>query len=130
MEKIKSVKAKLEKKTEAVAGKDVLAVAVVGGKQHLLHEGDVIKVANLNQEPGKRIDDFEVLLYGRGKEFFFGTPVLKDVKIEAEVLENFKGKKLDVIKFKAKSRYRKKIGYRSKLTKIKVLKITGDLNGS
>src|SRR3989338_7024822 len=103
MEKTKSGKAKVEKKIEAVAGNDALAVAVIAGKQYLLHEGDVIKVANLNQEPGKKIEDFEVLLYGRGEEFFFGTPVLKDVKIEAEVLENFKGKKLDVIKFKAKS---------------------------
>lgn len=130
MKKTKYEKAKEEEKTESMTGNDTFVVAIVGGKQHLLHEGDVIKVANLNKEAGQKIGDFEVLLYGRGGEFSFGTPYLSKIGIEAEVLENFKGKKLDVVKFKAKSRYSKKIGYRSKLTKIKILKITGEGHGS
>lgn len=107
-----------------------MAVAVVGGKQFILHEGDVLTVDNLKKTVGDRFNDFNVLFYGEGEMFSFGTPSLTGSKIEAEVLENFKGRKIDVVKFKAKSRYSKKVGYRPSLTRVKILSIAGGQPGS
>ena len=107
-----------------------LAVVMIAGKQYLLREGDVLTVENLGEDIGQKLGGFNVLLYGDGGHYSFGTPVIQGAKVEAEVLGNFKGKKIDVIKFKAKSRYSKKIGYRSQLTKIKILKIQGGHSGS
>lgn len=129
MEKTKSKKTV---KTEKVEQKNVkkMAVAVIGGKQHLLHEGDVVSVQALNTPVGNKVDSFDVLLYAENDKYYFGTPILKGAKVEVEVLEDFKGKKIDVVKFKAKSRYSKKRGYRSVLTKVKVLNISGGTNGA
>lgn len=51
-----------------------------------------------------------------------GSPFLK-IKAGAEVVEQIKGDKIRVAKFKAKVRYRKVMGFRPKLTKIKIIKI-------
>ena len=129
MEKAKLKKSiKPEKVEVEKTGK--MAIAVIAGKQHVLHEDDVLSVQSLNEEVGKKIGDFDVLFYAEGDKYYFGTPILKEAKVEVEVLEDFKGKKIDVIKFKAKSRYSKKRGYRSVLTRIKVLKISGGISGS
>ena len=129
MEKAKLKKAERPEKLEPEkTGK--MAIAIIGGKQHVLHEGDVLSVQSLNEEVGKKASDFEVLFYGEGSKYYFGTPVLKEAKVEVEVIEDFKGKKIDVIKFKAKSRYSKKRGYRSTLTRIKVLNISGGISGA
>ena len=129
MEKAKLKKAVKAKKLEPEeTGK--MAIATIGGKQHVLHEGDVLSVQSLGEEVGKKTSDFEVLFYGEGGKYYFGTPILKEAKVEVEILEDFKGKKIDVIKFKAKSRYSKKRGYRSVLTKIKVLNISGGQIGA
>lgn len=129
MEKTKSKKTvRAEKIEPEKTGK--MAVAIIGGKQHVLHEGEILSVQSLNEKVGNKVSDFDVLFYAEEDKYYFGTPVLKDSKVEVEVLEDFKGKKIDVIKFKAKSRYSKKRGYRSVLTRIKVLKILGDRNGA
>lgn len=51
-----------------------------------------------------------------------GTPVLQE-KVAAEIVDQLKGDKIRVAKFHAKVRYRKVMGFRKKLTKIKVIKI-------
>ena len=107
-----------------------MAIAIIGGKQHVLHEGDVLSVQSLSEEIGKKVSNFDVLFYAEEDKYYFGTPLLKEAKVEVEVLGDFKGKKIDVIKFKAKSRYSKKRGYRSALTRIKVLKISGGQVGA
>ena len=129
MEKTKLKKVLKSTKT-VIPTNGPMAVAVISGKQHLLREGDVVTVENLDEEAGAKVSDFDVLFYGSEGNFSFGTPVLKEARVEVEVLGNFKGEKIDVIKFKAKSRYSKKRGYRSSLTQVKVLKIKGGSHGS
>ncbi len=96
------------------------AVIRLQGKQYKVSEKDEIlvdKMLDLKAEA-------EVLLFSDGEEVKVGKPVLTDVKVKLKVLaEMEKGEKIEVYKFKAKSRYRKHIGFRPQYTKLLVEKI-------
>lgn len=93
------------------------AIIRISGKQYKVGEGDIIDVAKTDKT------DCEVLLVAEDDKVAIGDPVVKGAKVKLEIVEQFKGKKLDIYKFKAKSRYRRHIGFRQQLTKIKVNKI-------
>lgn len=99
----------------------MLAVIKTGGKQYLVKEGDELKIEKVNTEKDGGIS-FEVLLLADedGKKFELGNPVLSGVSVHANVLEHGRGKKVTIIKFKPKVRYRRKIGHRQPYSKIKV----------
>jgi large subunit ribosomal protein L21 len=97
------------------------AVVRIGGKQYKAEEGKEILVDKL-VEP-KKLDP-EVLLFVDGEKVKVGKPILKDVKISLKVVTELeKGEKVDVYKFKAKSRYKKHIGFRPQYTRLLVSKI-------
>jgi large subunit ribosomal protein L21 len=94
-----------------------------GGKQYLVKEGMMITVDQLNIEKGKKVELETILKFNEeGKAFELGQPILKE-KVSAEVIDNIKGDKIRIVKFKAKSRYRKVRGFRARLTKLKIIKI-------
>ncbi|MFH1171525.1 MAG: 50S ribosomal protein L21, partial [bacterium] len=62
------------------------------------------------------------LLLG-GKKVQIGTPLVAGAHVEASLVEHGKGKKVTVVKYKAKVRYRRKIGHRQQYTKVKIEKI-------
>lgn len=99
------------------------AVVKTGGKQYLVKEGITIIVDKLNLEKGTKIELETLLKFNEeGKAFKLGQPLLKE-KVSAEVIDNVKGDKIRIAKFKAKSRYRKVRGFRARLTKLKITKI-------
>ena len=113
MEKTKSV-TKKKKKT------DKYAVIRIKGQQYKVSEGDEILIGKTSD---KKIEA-EVLLYSDGKEIKVGKPVVSGIKVKLKVLEEAeKGKKLHVKKYRAKSRYRKKIGFRPVYTRLLIEKI-------
>jgi large subunit ribosomal protein L21 len=59
-----------------------------------------------------------VLLINQNKKIKIGHPYLNNVKIEAIILDHFEGKKFIVYKMKPKKKYRRKTGFRPKLTKL------------
>jgi len=100
-----------------------IAVIKTGGKQYLVKENQQISVDNLNQEAKSKIDlDVLALIDTEKDTVELGKPFLAQ-KLNAEVVENFKGDKIRVAKFKAKSRYRRVRGYRHHLSAIKIGKI-------
>lgn len=101
----------------------MLAVIKTGGKQYLVKEGDEIEIEKIEGEPGKKIYFEKVLLLEKNGEVFLGQPYLEGVKVQGEILEQKKGKKIVVLKFKKKKRYRVKKGHRQLLTKVKIKKI-------
>lgn len=105
-----------------------MAIAVIktGGKQYKVTEGQTLKIEKIEEEVGKKINLAEVLLVSddKGKEVQIGTPFLESAKVEAEVLEQAKDKKVTVIKYKAKTRYKRTLGHRQHFTKIKITKIS------
>lgn len=90
-----------------------LAVIRTSGKQYLVKEGDTISV----DAPPKEID---VLLVTDGENIKVGTPLVDGVVVKFEVVKSGLGPKIRVAKFKAKSRYRKVIGFRPKVTTVKI----------
>lgn len=100
------------------------AVIEINGKQHQVSEDDEIEVDKIEGDKGKKITFDKVLLIVNDKKKKIGTPLVKGAKVTAEILDQFKGKKIRVATYKAKSRYRRVIGHRSQLTKIKIKKIT------
>lgn len=113
-------------KTEAVLKADEpkkLAVIELSGHQYLVKEGENLTIDNQNLEPGKKFKVAEVLLLESNGEVLVGQPYVSGGSVELEVLENKKGEKIEVMKYKAKSRYHKHIGYRSSLTEVKVVSV-------
>ena len=102
----------------------MFAVIKTGGKQYIVREGEELKVEKLEVENGEKIE-FDALLMAdeEGSNVTIGTPTVKDVKVIAGVVETGKGKKIEIIKFKAKSNYRRHTGHRQPFTKIKIEKI-------
>lgn len=100
------------------------AIVKIGGKQHKVREGDILKVEKLKDaNPGdKKVFD-EVLLRSGDDKVEIGGPYLK-AKVEVEVKSSGKGKKGVVFHYKPKKRYRKKTSYRPNYTEIKVVKIS------
>lgn len=97
-----------------------LAVVKTGGKQYVVKAGEEIIVDNLSVEAGKPVElDLLALLDNEKLSVDLGTPLLK-TKVKATVVENVKGDKLRVSRFKAKTRYRKTRGFRAQLTRLKI----------
>jgi large subunit ribosomal protein L21 len=102
------------------------AVIETGGKQYKVAEGDVLSIEKLPGEhkDGDKITFDRVLLVADDKDTKVGTPYVSGAKVEAVFKEDGRGKKLHIIKFKAKSNYSKKIGHRQPYTKVAISSIT------
>jgi large subunit ribosomal protein L21 len=97
------------------------AVIMTGGKQYLVSEGDELEVEML--APAKTAS-FEPLLFIDGEKITVGTPLVKELKVNADIVEQLvKAEKVTVIRFKAKKRVHKRRGHRQKLAKIKIKSI-------
>ena len=84
----------------------------------------MLSVEKIDKKVGSEINFDKVLLYHDGKKAEIGRPYLKGKKVTAKVLEQGKGKKIYVIKFKSKVRYRRRKGHRQLFTKVKIEKIS------
>ncbi len=99
------------------------AVIATGGKQYTVSEGDVIYVEKLGVEAEETVTFGEVLAVIDGENSKFGTPTVDGASVEAKVVKNGKGKKLYILKYKAKKNEKKKIGHRQPYTKVEITKI-------
>ena len=104
----------------------MIAVIKTGGKQYKVKEGAKLKVEKLDVEKDTSIDFDEVLLVSdeKGGDTKIGKPNIEGAKETAKVLEQGRSKKIDVIKYKRKIRYRKKYGHRQPFTEVQIEKIT------
>ena len=91
-----------------------------GGKQYKVKNGQFITVEKLDGQSGDHVEFTEVLMLADGDNVQLGEPYLKGVKVIAEIVEQSRGEKIDVIKFKRRKGYRRKIGHRQYITKLKV----------
>ncbi|MBE8190615.1 MAG: 50S ribosomal protein L21 [Alphaproteobacteria bacterium] len=101
------------------------AVIRTGGKQYRVAKDDVIAVERIPAENGAKINFDEVLLVGEeGKAPKIGAPVVAGAKVIGEVLDQAKGDKVDVIKFRRRKNYRRVKGHRQDQTWVKITNIT------
>lgn len=117
-EAIKKTKEKTEKKNEK------FAVIKLAGSQLKVFEGKEYEVNKLSGKKGDKIEIEDVLLIHDGKETKIGEPTVKDAKVTLEITSQKKGKKIDGLVYKAKSRYRKRYGFRPLITRVLVKKIS------
>jgi large subunit ribosomal protein L21 len=96
------------------------AVFKTGGKQYRASTGDVIKVEKIEAEKGATIELDQVLMVGEGEDVKVGTPFLEGGKVTAKVLDQGRGDKIKVIKFKRRKNYRRKMGHRQYFTQIEI----------
>ena len=99
------------------------AVIVTGGKQYTVAEGDVLYIEKLNAEADSTVKFDQVLAVLDGENSKIGAPVVEGAAVEAKVVKNGKGKKIHVLKYKAKKNEKKKIGHRQPYTKVEITKI-------
>jgi large subunit ribosomal protein L21 len=99
------------------------AVIKTGGKQYIVQEGEILTIERLEATEGKVVFD-EVLLVANAKSATIGQPLVSGAKVAATVIEEGRGEKKMVFRYKSKTRYKKKKGHRQPFTKVKIDKIS------
>ena len=99
------------------------AIIETGSKQYRVEIGDVLDVERLRGKEGGELKLRDVLLLRDGKKLEVGQPKVKGATVTCEVVEQLRGKKIDVFKFKRRKDSRRKIGHRQELTRLKVKEI-------
>lgn len=102
-----------------------LSVIKTGGKQFVVREGSVITVEKMSNDhkKGDKVSFGDVLLTCDGSATEVGAPLISGAKVEAEILEVGRAKKVEVIKYHAKSNYFKNRGHRQPFAKVKITKV-------
>ena len=99
------------------------AVIVPGGKQYTVEEGSVLFIEKLTAEAEETVKFDQVLAVLDGENSKFGAPVVEGAAVEAKVVKNGKGKKIDIITYKPKKGEKRHIGHRQPYTKVEITKI-------
>lgn len=100
------------------------AIVEDGGKQYTAVEGGTIEVDYFESEPGTEVNLERVLMIVDGEKVSIGKPLLKNAQVKASVLNQMKGPKLTVFRYKPKKRIRVKTGHRQKYTRLQIEAIT------
>jgi large subunit ribosomal protein L21 len=96
------------------------AVITSGGKQYLVEKDQVLEVELLGDE--KKVT-FDVLMVIDGDSIKVGAPLVEGAKVHAEVVEEVKGDKIKILKFKPKKRVKRLTGHRQHYAQVKITKI-------
>ena len=101
------------------------AVIQTGGKQYKVSEGTVVSIEKMIGEykKGDKLVFDKVLLVDDGKNTTIGTPYITDAKVDAEIVEIGRARKILVVKYKQKSRYLRRNGHRQPFFKVKITSI-------
>ncbi len=98
------------------------AIVFTGGKQYKVAEGDTIEVEKLDAEAGSTVE-LPVVFVADGDAITFDAEKLASAKVTAEIVDQFKGEKQLVFKFKKRKGYKKMQGHRQRLTRLKVTSV-------
>lgn len=101
------------------------AIIVTGGKQYRVQEGDVIFVEKMDVAEGTNVNFDSVLAVGNEGSVKVGTPVVEGASVEAKVVKNGKGKKLNIITYRPKKGSVRRMGHRQPYTKVEITAIKG-----
>jgi large subunit ribosomal protein L21 len=95
------------------------AIVKTGGKQYKVAVGDIVEVEKLDGAPGAELM-FPALLVVDGDDVTTDVDALAKVSVSGVVVEQTKGPKIRIHKFKNKTGYHKRQGHRQKLTRVEV----------
>ena len=101
----------------------MFAIVKTGGKQYRVAANDKIKVEKLDLEEGKKVTLSDVLFVQKEGKAIFGEPFVGGANVEAEVVKNFRDKKVIIFKKRRRQNSRRKTGHRQHRTELKILSI-------
>ena len=96
------------------------AVIRTGGKQYKVHEDQILKVEKLEGTEGSQIEFDDVLMYSDGETITLGDPKVESASVKAHIMDQGKGKKTLVFKYKRRKGFRRMKGHRQFYTDIKI----------
>lgn len=96
------------------------AVIELGGKQYRVTKGEEILVDKIARKPGDKIKLGKVIFLSHGDKKIINQKQLTQAQVKGTIIEQAKGEKLVVFKYKPKKNYHRKIGHRDLLTKVKI----------
>jgi len=102
------------------------AVIQIGHKQINVEVGKEYSVPKFQSKEGEVIDVPNVLMVKSNENIIYGMPYVGSAKVKIQILGEVKGEKIKSMIYKAKSRYRKRKGFRKVYTKFKVLEISSE----
>ncbi len=101
------------------------AVVRSGGKQYRVEEGSLVSVAKLAGSAGDKITLDQILFVADNEAIKAGPAALKGARVTAEIVGHTKGPKIEVLRYKNKTRQRRTRGHRQDETTIRIMKIEG-----
>lgn len=101
----------------------MIAIFQTGGKQYIVSKGDKIQVEKLSGEAGSILKFNEVLFTSSGTDANVGKPFISGATVEGKILKQARSAKVHVLKYKSKSKYRRKIGARQYFTEVEITKV-------
>lgn len=99
------------------------AVIKTGGQQFRVEKGTTLKVEKLEVESGKKVTFKDVLMIVDNDKVEVGTPLVTKASVEAKVISQGKGKKINILKFRRRKHSMKQQGHRQLFTEIEITKI-------
>jgi large subunit ribosomal protein L21 len=100
------------------------AIIASGGKQYKVTEGETVKLEKLDNE-SSAVEFDKVLLLKNGETTTIGTPYVPGAKVSGEIVEQGRGDKIRIVKFRRRKHYLKQTGHRQDFTAVKIIKING-----
>jgi large subunit ribosomal protein L21 len=90
-----------------------------GGRQEKVEVGTIVTMDRVKADKDGKLTLAPVLLVD-GETITSDAKALENVVVSAEVIENLRGPKIVIQKFKNKTGYKKRQGHRQELTRVKV----------
>ena len=98
----------------------MFAIVTISGKQYRVKEGDQIKIANLENQVGDKIEFDKILLLENSKKLTVGEPYVNDTIVSATVLKHGRDRKVIIFKKKRRKGYRRKNGHRQSFSLVQI----------
>ena len=96
------------------------AVIRTGGKQYRVAAGDTVEVEKLVGDVGSAITLNDVLLVANGDTVTVGTPNVEGASVTAKISGQYKGEKIQILKYRPKKRIRVRRGHRQLITRLEI----------
>jgi large subunit ribosomal protein L21 len=97
----------------------VYAIVRAGGRQEKVEVGSVVTLDRINDVENGSVE-LPALLLVDGDTVTSDADALAKVTVTAEVQEDLRGPKIAIQKFKSKTGYRRRLGHRQELTRVKI----------
>uniref|UniRef100_UPI0040492B16 50S ribosomal protein L21 n=1 Tax=Candidatus Planktophila sp. TaxID=2175601 RepID=UPI0040492B16 len=100
------------------------AIVKAGGRQEKVAVGDTVIVDRIDAAAGATVS-FPAVLLVDGAAVTTDAKTLAGIKVTGEVIEELKGPKIDILRYKNKTGYRRRQGFRAQMTRVKITAING-----